>query len=129
MRGHNDDLIMSLAIGCWIAESNTSTYNSAQIQQSDAILKGMQVNNTSSDNTILSPFYYNNQNSFNPFIPVNLPENKFGKEIKEQTNIPGKNVRFEKTKDNNKKEFNSGYKPSGKFIYGNDVLSTIKEIL
>ena len=81
MRGHNDDLIMSLAIGCWIAESNTSTYNSAQIQQSDAILKGMQVNNTSSDNTILSPFYYNNQNSFNPFIPVNLPENKFGKEI------------------------------------------------
>ena len=54
---------------------------------------------------------------------------KFGKEIKEQTNIPGKNVRFEKTKDNNKKEFNSGYKPSGKFIYGNDVLSTIKEIL
>jgi hypothetical protein len=81
MKGYNDDLVMSLAIGCWIAESNTSVYNSAQIQQSDEILKGMKVNNTDADNTMLSPFYYNNQNSFNPFIPVNLPENKFGKEI------------------------------------------------
>ena len=54
---------------------------------------------------------------------------KFGKEIKEQTNTPGKNVRFEKTNTDTKKDFNSGYKPSGKFIYANDVLSTIKEIL
>ena len=81
MKGYNDDLIMSLAIGCYLSESNSSKYNAVQMQQSDEILKGMKFNNTSSDNTMLSPFYYNNQNSFNPFIPVNLPQNKFNKEI------------------------------------------------
>lgn len=81
MKGYNDDLIMSLAIGCYLSESNSSKYNAVQMQQSDEILKGMKFNNTSQDNTMLSPFYYNNQNSFNPFIPVNLPQNKFNKEI------------------------------------------------
>ena len=54
---------------------------------------------------------------------------KFGKEIKQKTNTTGKNVSFEKTNTDTKKDFNSGYKPSSKFIYANDVLSTIKEIL
>ena len=54
---------------------------------------------------------------------------KFGKEVTEKSNVPDKHVRFEKKNDKNQSEFNKGYKPSGKFIYGNDVLSTIKEIL
>ncbi len=77
MKGYNDDLIMSIAIGSWIAGSNTNTYNATQIQQADAILKGMEVNNTKIDNTIISPFYQNNQNSINPLIPVFLPSGNF----------------------------------------------------
>ena len=52
---------------------------------------------------------------------------KFGKEVTEKSNVPDKHVRFEKKNDKNQSDFNKGYKPSGKFIYGNDVLSTIKE--
>jgi len=77
MKGYNDDLIMSIAIGCWLAGSNSSSYNVAQMQQADAILKGMEVNNTKVDNTIISPFYRNNQSSVNPMIPVFMPGNKF----------------------------------------------------
>lgn len=77
MRGYNDDLIMSMAIGLWLSESNSSSYNVAQIQQADAILKGMEVNNTNINNTSISPFYNNNQNSVNPFIPVFMPQTTF----------------------------------------------------
>ena len=84
MKGYNDDLVMSLAIGCWLADSNSSTYNVSQIQYSDALLKGMQVNNTNVNNTIMSPYYNNNrQKGMNPFVPVIMPESKFsgGNEI------------------------------------------------
>ena len=47
------------------------------MKQADAILKGMEINNTKIDNTIISPFYNNNQNSVNPFIPVFMPQNNF----------------------------------------------------
>jgi hypothetical protein len=77
MKGYNDDLVISLAIGCWLLDSNSDTYNVAQIQHADALLKGMQVNNTDVNNTIISPFYRNKQTSVNPFIPVILPEGKF----------------------------------------------------
>ena len=77
MKGYNDDLIMSIAIGCWLAGSNSSSYNVAQMQQADAILKGMEVNNTKVDNTIISPFYRNNQSAVNPMIPVFMPGSKF----------------------------------------------------
>jgi hypothetical protein len=77
MKGYNDDLVMSLAIGCWLLDNNSSTYNVSQIQHSDALLKGMQVNNTDINNTIISPFYRNKQTRVNPFIPVILPESKF----------------------------------------------------
>jgi hypothetical protein len=60
-----------------LADNNSSTYNVEQIKQADAILKGMELSNTKIDNTIISPFYNNKQNSTNPFIPVTLPENKF----------------------------------------------------
>jgi len=77
MKGYNDDLIMSIAIGCWLAGSNSSSYNVSQMQQADAILKGMEVNNTKVDNTIISPFYRNSQSSVNPMIPVFMPGSKF----------------------------------------------------
>ena len=77
MKGYNDDLVMSLAIGCWLVDSNSSTFNVSQIQYSDALLKGMQTSNTNIKNTVISPFYTNKQNAVNPFIPVVLPEGKF----------------------------------------------------
>ena len=84
MKGYNDDLIMSLAIGCWVALSNSDTYNVTQMQQADAILKGMEVNNTKIDNTINSPFYNSKQNYVNPFIPVYMNNDKFNQK-KEST--------------------------------------------
>ena len=55
---------------------------------------------------------------------------KFGNEIKTTQSLSNTKVTFkEKINKNEKNNFNSGFKPSGKFIYGNDVLSTIKEIL
>ena len=78
MKGYNDDLVMSLAIGSWLSESNSNTYNVAQIKQADAILKGMIVNNTNINKTSISPFYNNSQNTVNPMIPVFMPESKFG---------------------------------------------------
>ena len=82
MKGYNDDLIMSLAIGCWITDSNSSTYNVEQIKQADALLKGMEVNNTKAKDTIMSPFYTNKNNVVNPFIPVYMSNDKFSsKEI------------------------------------------------
>lgn len=78
MKGHNDDLIMSLAIGSWLADNNSGNYNIAQMQQADAILKGMSINNTDINKTVISPFYGNSHNSVNPMIPVIMPESSFG---------------------------------------------------
>tara|TARA_B100001093_G_scaffold493158_1_gene535030 strand:- start:472 stop:984 length:513 start_codon:yes stop_codon:yes gene_type:complete len=52
---------------------------------------------------------------------------KFGNETQET--IKDKKVSFKNTSSKIDNNFNKTYKPSGKFIYGNDVLSTIKEIL
>ena len=60
---------------------------------------------------------------------------KFGNEV-EETHMTdshakkdnGKKVHFQKKQDQ-KDDFNKLFKPSGKFIYGNDVLSKIKEVL
>ncbi len=50
---------------------------------------------------------------------------KFGNEV--QNDKGNKNVSFEKnTKENQTVKQN--YKPTGKFIYGNDILNTIKDI-
>ena len=88
MKGYNDDLVMSLAIGSWLSESNSNTYNVAQIKQADAILKGMAVNNTNINKTSISPFYNNNQNTVNPMIPVFMPESKFGTKEKPSRRNP-----------------------------------------
>ena len=53
---------------------------------------------------------------------------KFGNELNDTKS--NKNVSFkEDNKKNNDKTVNKNYKPSGKFIYGNDILKTIKEII
>lgn len=80
MKGYNDDLIMSIAIGAWLSDSNSDQYNVSQIEFHDALLKGMEVNNTKVNDTIVSPFYQNQFNSYNPMIPVIFPEGNFSKE-------------------------------------------------
>lgn len=82
MKGHNDDLIMSLAIGCWLAESNTETYNLAQIEYADALLKGMEVNKVTVKDTNISPFYNSKETVVNPFIPVPTSESNYTKNSK-----------------------------------------------
>ena len=77
MKGYNDDLIMSLAIGCWLADNNSDTYNVSQIQQADAILKGMELNKTNIDKTSISPFYNSSEKTVNPFLPVYMPDRSF----------------------------------------------------
>ena len=77
MKGYNDDLIMSLAIGSWLADSNSNTYNVSQIQQADAILKGMELNKTNIDKTSMSPFYNSSEKTINPFLPVYMPDSSF----------------------------------------------------
>ena len=52
---------------------------------------------------------------------------KFGNETQET--VKDKKVSFKNPTSKTDNNFNKTYKPSGKFIYGNDVLSTIKEIL
>mgnify|MGYP003121310885 FL=1 len=79
MKGYNDDLIMSLAIGSWLACNNSDSYNVAQMEQAGALLKGMEFNNKKINNTIQNtPFYQNNHNYVNPFIPVYMPDRSFG---------------------------------------------------
>ena len=81
MKGYNDDLVMSLAIGCWLADSNSESYNAAQIEYSDALLKGMEINkrNVNKASLTTSHFYQNANNSVNPFIPVIMSDSSFSK--------------------------------------------------
>ena len=72
MKGHNDDLVISLAIGCWLADNNSETYNTSQLQYADAMLQGMKVNKTDITQTNISPFYSSQDNYVNPFIPVHM---------------------------------------------------------
>jgi len=80
MRGYNDDLVMSLAIGSWLSDSNSSEYNATAIKYADAMLKGISLNSTSIDKTNISPFYQNKDNYVNPFLPVYMDSNKFNSE-------------------------------------------------
>tara|TARA_Y100000816_G_C26004816_1_gene525118 strand:- start:378 stop:899 length:522 start_codon:yes stop_codon:yes gene_type:complete len=55
---------------------------------------------------------------------------KFGNEIVEKENpfkMKDKKVSFKDSQQN--KSYKKGFNPSGKFVYSNDVLSTIKEML
>jgi hypothetical protein len=56
---------------------------------------------------------------------------KFGNEMAtESSHRVEKKVHFQsETKEKGKDKYNQSFKPSGKFIYGNDVLNTIKDTL
>lgn len=77
MKGHNDDLVMSLAIALWIAESNSETYIASQIEMSKAMMQGMELNKTKINDTIISPFYESGKPYINPFIPTALGSEGF----------------------------------------------------
>ena len=85
MKGYNDDLIMSLAIGCWLSDSNSDAYNTMQIEYADALLKGMEVNNTNINKTNISPFYNSKETVVNPFIPTFMGEKRFSSNKKQST--------------------------------------------
>ena len=71
MKGKNDDLVMSAAIGAWVASRMTSSYLKNNVEMSAALLKGMSRNNNKINETIISPFYNNNNKThMNPFMPV-----------------------------------------------------------
>lgn len=75
MKGKNDDLIMSAAIGAWVitkATGNTSQYST---DMSVALLKGMKINSKKIQETNVSPFYNSSmQHPINPMIPVTLSD-------------------------------------------------------
>ena len=50
MRGYNDDLVMSLAIGCWLYDSSAE-YSMSATSLNDAMLKAMSVKSTTYDDT------------------------------------------------------------------------------
>lgn len=82
MRGHNDDLIISLAIALWIAESNSDTYIASQIEMTKAMMKGMELNKVGLSETNISPFYNSKEKYVNPFIPVPMGNSGFSKNSK-----------------------------------------------
>ena len=77
MKGYNDDLIMSLAIGCCLSDSNSDSYNIQQTEMANALLKGMEINSTNIKNSEFSSYYDDNNKSLNPFVPSILPESRF----------------------------------------------------
>ena len=75
MKGKNDDLVMSAAIGSWVANKNTGVYLQAASDMSIALLKGMGVNRSNIQDTNISPFYNdNNMHTLNPFMPVMMTD-------------------------------------------------------
>jgi len=69
MRGKNDDLVMALAIGCWLFEASDK-YCKQTVDLNTAMLKAMGINKTNAQG-ILDPRLKSMQNS-NPFKPVIL---------------------------------------------------------
>tara|TARA_Y100001972_G_scaffold60334_1_gene73836 strand:- start:1019 stop:2638 length:1620 start_codon:yes stop_codon:yes gene_type:complete len=75
MKGKNDDLVMSAAIGAWVSSTMTTGYSRSEVEMSAALLKGMNRNSSKINETIISPFYNKNINTyFNPFMPVTMTD-------------------------------------------------------
>ena len=73
MKGKNDDLVMSTAIGAWIASSNTKYYNKTSNDISNALLNGMSMNANKISNTNISPFYNSAEHvNLKPNMPIML---------------------------------------------------------
>ena len=58
MRGYNDDLVMSIAIACWVKDT-VLTVNKREIQYKKAFLNSMTVSKTSLDTRIPGMIGYN----------------------------------------------------------------------
>jgi len=75
MKDHHDDAVLSLAIGLWIADKYGSKLKSTEATTANEILKGMKINQTSSANTVISPYYNNSlSKQINPFLPIPLSD-------------------------------------------------------
>jgi len=72
MSGFNDDLVMSIAIGCWQAGMSSDSFIDTQIEYSNALLKGMSINKNKIDDTIISPFYNNKDIMNKPLFPTTI---------------------------------------------------------
>ena len=59
MRGYNDDLVMSLAIACWVRDTAILT-NNRSVEYSKACLDAMIVANTKINTKIPGQMGYNN---------------------------------------------------------------------
>jgi hypothetical protein len=75
MKDHHDDIVMSLAIGLWIADKFGAQLSSTESTTANEILKGMKINANSTHNTVLSPYYNNHlSKTINPFLPVPMSD-------------------------------------------------------
>ena len=75
MKGKNDDLIISAAIGSWIASRSSSNHSQYSTDMSVALLKGMKINSKKIEETNISPFYNRDVvHKFDPFLPVTFTD-------------------------------------------------------
>ena len=93
MKGKNDDLVMSAAIGAWIAHTMTDGYSKNDTEMSAALLKGMNRNTHKISETNISPFYNSGMTSINPAIPVVMTDGL--KQKLSKTGLVGKNSDFD----------------------------------
>jgi len=81
MKGKNDDLVIALAIGCWLYDTS-SQYSKQVIDLNAAMLNAMSVNKTE------APEQLNGQlkkhQHLNPFIPIVVSEDQFANEEDEK---------------------------------------------
>ena len=75
MKDHHDDIVMSLAIGLWIADKFGAQLSSTESTTANEILKGMKINSNSTANSVLSPYYNNSlSKTINPFLPIPMSD-------------------------------------------------------
>jgi len=65
LRGYNDDLVMALAIGCWVRDT-ALTSNKREVAYTKAILSAMVKSNTQMDTKIRGQQGYSEKNSIDP---------------------------------------------------------------
>ena len=83
-KGHNDDLVMALAIGIWLYDTSPHRNKHAS-DLNDAMLKAFGVNSNSIEDTVMSPFSDHRMRS--PFRPSQAPPQDTSKERKPNSPI------------------------------------------
>ena len=66
LRGYNDDLVMALAIGCWVRDT-ALTSNKREVAYTKAILSAMVKANTKMETKVSGMYGYNQKNNTDPF--------------------------------------------------------------